>query len=438
MALDKNALVVVLMILILLLWPTDKILSKILADLLGDQAATLVVPTAAFGLLFNGALLGYEVGVGRVKGPMVRKLCSCGASWSAIGPGKYLVLSGVSGICGNISGLTAQPYVTVFMDQLMCQSTVLWTLAISMWWLGTRYIAQECLAVFVLFFAACSGGFIGVMSDPSHNDAFWAIFDTVTCVFAGIAYVLKELTFRKYAELPSSEDEGGDALDVEVSGDDEDGEDQSDTEREGNLNVILAGFVVAVASLVVVAPAKMAMHACTHKHLPGEPNEFGFLVEGLQKIFSDKQTCSYFFLYTIVNLAHQLVFLLLSKYGSALTCSICLKVCTPLIAILSSFDWPVIGAHPVDPLQWIVMPVMFTAAITYRHGTLKREGLGVNQCCWPMGLAEELDDRMKVVEEMQRQQQKQSEMLMKKLEAAQEAQQPQVTHVRSNMSSAGF
>lgn len=198
---NRNAWVTILMILVIGLWPLDKILSKIVADLQGEYSHSTVVPNSFFTLLFNLAVLVWRVHTGSVSRRQIRALCRVGKTWKANGPWKYLVISAASMVFGNITGLMAQPYVTVFMDQLMCQGTTPWTVVCSMILLGTRYTTQESLAVLLLLGAASTGGIIGMMHDPGSNNVFWATFDGVTTVFAALSYVLKEMTFRHYKAL---------------------------------------------------------------------------------------------------------------------------------------------------------------------------------------------------------------------------------------------
>eukprot|EP00928_Gymnodinium_smaydae_P076075 TRINITY_DN59054_c0_g1_i1.p1 TRINITY_DN59054_c0_g1~~TRINITY_DN59054_c0_g1_i1.p1 ORF type:complete len:396 (-),score=41.93 TRINITY_DN59054_c0_g1_i1:18-1205(-) len=391
--LNRNACVVALMMLVIGLWPIDKILSKIVADLQGEYSYTTVVPNSLFTLLFNLAVLLRQMRAGLVTRTQIRMICKVGRTWSANGLWKYLVISAVSMVFGNITGLMAQPYVTVFMDQLMCQGTTPWTVICSMILLGTRYTAQETIAVLVILCAASAGGIVGLMSDPGSNNAFWAIFDGVTTCFAALSYVLKEMTFRDYKALTRGAGKEGMVEDEDGEGDSQSSSSSdAETKSDGELDVFLVGTICALAGLLVSLPADLILHYIMHPPAEGEPGTLEATMIGLQHLFSDGQTLAWYSLYISVNLVFNVFFLLLTNYGSALTCFVCLKICTPIIGILSSVDWPVIGAHPVDSKQWALLVVMLGAVWLYRDGTVKREQQGINVCCWPLcGTDEDID-----------------------------------------------
>lgn len=388
--LHRNARVAVLMVLVIVLWPLDKILSKIVADLQGEYSHTTVVPNSLFTLLFNVAVLGFQFRNRSVMRRQFRIICRIGPTWSKNGPWKYLVISAVSMVLGNITGLMAQPYVTVFMDQLMCQATTPWTVICSMSLLGTRYTAQETLAVLLLLCAASAGGVIGLMHDPGNNNAFWALFDGVTTCFAALSYVLKEMTFRDYRALDNIEDnksleenEDKEESFSESEGSNTTASSENDVVGGDELDVFLVGTICALAGLIVSLPADLIIHHIVHPPKDGGQGTLEATMVGLQHLFGDGQTLAWYALYICVNLVFNVFFLLLANYGSALTCFVCLKICTPIIGILSALDWPVIGSHPIDPKQWGILAIMLVAVLAYRHGTVKRERQGINTCCWP-------------------------------------------------------
>jgi len=156
-----------------------------------------------------------------------------------------------------------------------------------------------------------------------------------------------------------------------------------DMQNGEELDVFLVGSICALAGLLVSLPADLIIHHTVHPPKAGEPSTLEGITLGLEHLVGDRQTLAWYSVYISVNLVFNVFFLLLTSYGSALTCFVCLKICTPIIGLLSALDWPVIGAHPVDPKQWLLLVIMFAAVWAYRDGTSKRESQGINSCCWP-------------------------------------------------------
>jgi len=220
------------------------------------------------------------------------------------------------------------------------------------------------------------------MNDPGSNSVFWATFDGVTTIFAALSFVLKEMTFKHYKTLSNmrfglrQSDAATDTLKTAIGNVD-------GTQSKEELDVFLAGSICALVGLLVSLPADLIIHHIMHPPKAGEPNTLEGVILGLEHLVGDKQTLTWYSIYISVNLAFNVFFLLLTSYGSALTCFVCLKMCTPIIGFLSALDWPVIGAHPVDPKQWVLLAVMLVAVCAYRDGTTKRETREVTSCCWP-------------------------------------------------------
>ena len=84
----------------------------------------------------------------------------------------------------------------------MNQATVPFTVVFSYIFLGKRYIAIELLSVLLVMCAAAACVLSGKSPSGGGNDSLgWSIFAACTTSFASIGFLLKETTFRRYAQV---------------------------------------------------------------------------------------------------------------------------------------------------------------------------------------------------------------------------------------------
>merc|ERR1712217_462061 len=101
-------------------------------------------------------------------------------------------------------------------------------------------------------------------------------------------------------------------------------------------------------------------------------------------LFTGEDTLKAYFVYIICNTCFNLALLALTNFGSAVVAFLSLKLAVPMIAVLSPLPWPVIGSNPVSASMWLILLFMLAAISIFRMGTIQREELKVNTCCWPL------------------------------------------------------
>jgi hypothetical protein len=60
--------------------------------------------------------------------------------------------------------------------------------------------------------------------------------------------------------------------------------------------------------------------------------------------------------------------LLLTAHGSALHAFLALKLVVPCVALLSGVAWPLIGAHPTSPVQWLALLGLGAGVACFQYG----------------------------------------------------------------------
>lgn len=342
-----------------------------------------VVPDSILFVLFNGAMLSWQVCRGQVKRDQFDYIFRCSwTTWKELGAWKYLVLAGVNDVADNLTGLAAQPHLTTFMYSLSNQSTAAFTACISMVLIGTRYTAQEVGALTSVIAVAVLGVITGAKNDAANNNLGWALFASATTSFAALGFVLKEIMFTEFKRFRGrpQEDETITGSAVERNNVALVCRDSSTSDQTLSVFVVATG--VSLVSLCVAVPMALAQEALLVEG--GFPQAWIDLQDGLHLLFYGQNILVAYAVYLVCNMAFSLALLFLTNYGSALVAFLSLKLAVPMIALLSPLPWPLIGPTPVSSTMWFILFFMLAAISVFRFGTIKREELKVNTCCWPL------------------------------------------------------
>jgi len=80
-----------------------------------------------------------------------------------------------------------------------------------------------------------------------------------------------------------------------------------------------------------------------------------------------------YFIYIVVNLAYNILLLLIVKRASALLSFIALKAIIPISIILFLFDWPLIGSSEMSYEEVVGLIVILMGLVLYRYFTVQKE-----------------------------------------------------------------
>lgn len=271
---------------------------------------------------------------------------------------QWLVLAGLCDQCGTLCGFTAQPYLTALMYSLMNQAIILFTVVWSLLLLQTRYIALESVSVIVVICAAVGCVFVAGGTDGENNVSM-AVLTAVSTVFPAGAYVMKEVVFSRYG---ARED-----LSIGLVG-----------PESRQLSVFVVQPFVGFIGMLAAVPLALAAAAMSSQDARTT------LSEGFRCLLHCEHALSSYVVYSVVNTGFNLAIILLVSNGSALLTFLAMKAIVPCTALLSPLPWPLIGAKPVPPEQWLLLGIILMGIIGFRLGTMQREKRMNPGCCWPL------------------------------------------------------
>jgi len=154
------------------------------------------------------------------------------------------------------------------------------------------------------------------------------------------------------------------------------------------LSFVTVGLVVNTASLVTCVPVMFLNQLFVASSLRSEQAPLG---EALLTVVTQPSALPALLAYQLCNLLWNAALLGLTAKGSALHAFLALKLVVPCVALLSGFDWPLIGAHPTSPSQWLALVGLGAGISGYQYGnSLKHQrqaSLPPAECDAPLTLS---------------------------------------------------
>ncbi|KAL1521444.1 hypothetical protein AB1Y20_021108 [Prymnesium parvum] len=272
---------------------------------------------------------------------------SDGWRWRQLGLARLLLVAAMADVADQVTGFTAQGYLSTLAYALSNQASVPFTVLASCLVLRTRYTPLELLCVLVVV-----GGAVGAVALHSRDepiDVKWAVFAALTTSFAAFSYVLKEKVFREYAPsaAPLLPRRGG-------------GE---------RLSFVTVGLVVNGIGLLTCLPILMVNTQLVQLGL--HANQTGF-AQALACLGECEHAAAAFAAYAAADLLWNASLLLLTSHGSALLAFLALKLKVPLIALFDGLDWPLLGSQPTSSKQWLALAVMGLGIAGYQWATHRK------------------------------------------------------------------
>lgn len=282
----------------------------------------------------------------------------------------------------------------------MNQATTPFTVLFSLLVLGTRYTCVEIGSVVIIVGAAVGAVFLSKSGGGGDDSVYWATFAAVTTSFAALAFVLKEMTFadfRLFASNEVSQNTFGISLgavdvrdpsneapteDLQLTSSQEPFPDRDVHHPPEELSVFIVGTFTNLIGMLVAIPL-----ALLNQYMTDSGPGWSELLRGMRFLcLGERDGYSAIFVYAVYiafNILFNLALLLLTAHGSALLSFMSLKLCVPLVALLSSVSWPVIGPRPVNAASWGVLLLMACGITFFRVGTMQRQRRKLS-CCWPL------------------------------------------------------
>lgn len=273
-----------------------------------------------------------------------------------------MVIAGVCDVANSITGMAAQPYLTTLMMTLCEQAAAPFTVLCSLIFLGTCYIMIEVLAIVLVI----RGAILCVVSasNSGSSNLFWAAFAAATTSFAAISFVLKEMAFDSY-RLSRNQILSDSSVQMSTLSESKTVTPEDLPEK---LDVFVVGLLVGFVGMVACVPVAFLNQWST----TSEP-VWPIMVEGLHKLFVDREVFFSYLVYISINTLFNLSLLLVAGRGSALLAFLSLKLSVPATAVLSPIDWPYIGSKEVTVKQWVALVIMGVGISVFRFGNIEHD-----------------------------------------------------------------
>ena len=362
-----------LIVAVILTGTANSFAGKIRADAYGDDDFIVVVYDSIASFIFYSICLVLCMNRGYVTAEQIKNLFACGdrRRWDSVGGFKWLIVAGISDSIDMVTGFAAQPPVSSLVMSLMNQATTPFTVVVSMIVLRTRYWWTEIAGVAIMLGGATMCVLLKKSDGDDESSTFWAIFAALTTFFAAVSYVLKEKTFNEFRDITSaavdrSEDTDKRRLVTPILGGTAEAS-RTRAPRDSQLSVFLLGFVVSSVGLVFSIPVALLNQAITTSD-PVVP-AFSRAIRCISECENGLDT---YVIYIAINLAFNLAILALTSYASALLAFLSLKMCVPLVAILSPIPFPLIGSQSVTAGQWGSLVVMGVGLVLFRYYNMRR------------------------------------------------------------------
>jgi len=404
--------VVCLMIAVLTTGSFNHVLSQIRAKSLVHYNYLTALMNAFVYAVFWSAVAIFRVRRGYADLHSVRYLYGERGAW------RLLALAGLGEAFSQIFSFIGQPHLSLPLFQLSSQFIILFTVVFSSLLLQARYICGELLAVVVIITGMLV--LIAEMDDDRLSEIGYMLLVSLSTAGGALSFVLKELVFRNFA---AEERPRGDAVELGNSfagdtslkerlpsaqsglqgGRSRDRPTATPTAR--NLDAFLVSSCTSIFGFLLsfpMIPVNVIFHKTEDKNL-FEFFSDGFTCLGNTVPDSDVEAlcsqppcfpCQFawqsYVLYIMVNLAYNLMLLVLVKNGSALLAFLSLKGITPCALFLSLVTWKVgpiiLPAAELGPHGWISAVLILLGIAMFRIENVVREKLPerASKCFWPL------------------------------------------------------
>ncbi|CAE7655259.1 CLT3 [Symbiodinium sp. CCMP2456] len=284
-----------------------------------------------------------------------------------------LFVSALGDSLGDTIGAICTPHVSGPLHSLLSNCTPIFIAVLSMCLLQERYSLMQSLALLGVFMAVVTGLLPALEGLSATTDPVFAVILGGSCIFNAVAFVLKELVFKRYKK---QQDESTSGLNIFV------------------MNAHLALFQLPLTILLI--PLNVLLKQ-THGEGIG-----AYTREALDCVFSGRaESCGEdsnhgelagrcVGIYVIFNVLWNMAVLLSVKHSGALATFIALKAIFPVSTVLFAYvDWPLLGPTELSGLVWLSILLLLPSIAAYQYATqlqvqraLLHPSMGL--CCWPL------------------------------------------------------
>lgn len=339
--------------------------------MLGLSTAVAYVPLYWF-------ILALLLLVGVVPKSQFRFVWQRGAEGRAVAsttPVALLFVSALGDSLGDTIGAICTPHVSGPLHSLLSNCTPIFIAVLSMCFLQERYSLMQSLALLGVFMAVVTGLLPSLEGLSATTEPVFAVILGGSCIFNAVAFVLKELVFKRYKKWQDVESAGG--LNIFV------------------MNAHLALFQLPLTILLI--PLNVLLKQ-THGEGIGAYTREALdcvLGGGAESCGEDSNHAELagrcVGIYVIFNVLWNMAVLLSVKHSGALATFIALKAIFPVSTVLFAYvDWPLLGPTELSGLVWLSILLLLPSIAAYQYATQLQVQRALlhppsGLCCWPLG-----------------------------------------------------
>ncbi|CAE7306949.1 crtp2, partial [Symbiodinium pilosum] len=290
----------------------------------------------------------------------------------------FFAVSALGDSLGDTIGAICTPHVSGPLHSLLSNCTPIFIAILSMCILQERYSFAQSLALLGVFLAVVTGLLPSLEGLSVSTEPVFAVILGGSCIFNAVAFVLKELVFKRYKTWQAA------------------GRHEADG---GGLNIFVMNAHLALFQLpltIMLIPLNELL-----KQTNGE-GIGAYTREAMDCLFSGRaDSCGEdsnhgelagrcVAIYVVFNVLWNMAVLLSVKHSGALATFIALKAIFPVSAVLFAYvDWPLLGPTHLSWLVWLSIALLLPSIAAYQYTSQSQarramEDPSLASCCWPL------------------------------------------------------